>query len=81
MFDRVIFLYFEEEGIMLQSYIGNDINEEQMMDVLGNVSLEPTSKEKASYITDYDKKYFSEAEEPKETKVIPLKKIVNVYFI
>ena len=40
---------------MLQSYIGNDINEEQMMDVLGNVSLEPTSKEKASYITDYDK--------------------------
>ena len=74
MFDRVIFLYFEEEGIMLQSYIGNDINEEQMMDVLGNVSLEPTSKEKASYITDYDKKYFSEAEEPKETKVIPLKK-------
>lgn len=72
MFDRVIFLYFEEEGIMLQSYIGNDINEEQMMDVLGNISLEPTSKEKASYITDYDKKYFSQ--EGKTTKVIPLKK-------
>ena len=31
---------------MLQSYIGNDINEEQMMDVLGNVSLEPTSKKR-----------------------------------
>ncbi|WP_270606181.1 anti-sigma factor [Bacillus mobilis] len=74
MFDRVIFLYFEEEGIMLQSYIGNDINEEQMMDVLGNISLEPTSKEKASHITDYDKKYFSEANESKTTKVIPLKK-------
>ncbi|MFB6729037.1 anti-sigma factor [Bacillus mobilis] len=74
MFDRVIFLYFEEEGVMLQSYIGNDINEEQMMDVLGNISLEPTSKEKASHITDYDKKYFSEANESKTTKVIPLKK-------
>ncbi|EJR52993.1 hypothetical protein IIO_06010 [Bacillus cereus VD115] len=74
MFDRVIFLYFEEEGIMLQSYIGNDINEEQIMDVLGNISLEPTSKEKASYITDYDKKYFSEESKPKKTKVIPLKK-------
>ncbi|WP_264448600.1 anti-sigma factor [Bacillus cereus] len=74
MFDRVIFLYFEEEGIMLQSYIGNDINEEQMMDVLGNISLEPTSKEKASHITDYDKKYFSEESKPKKTKVIPLKK-------
>ncbi|WP_144615788.1 anti-sigma factor [Bacillus cereus] len=72
MFNRVIFLYFEEEGIMLQSYIGNDINEEQMMDVLGSVSLEPTSKEKSSHISDYDKKYFSQ--EGKTTKVIPLKK-------
>ncbi|MDA2598054.1 anti-sigma factor [Bacillus cereus group sp. Bc061] len=72
MFNRVIFLYFEEEGIMLQSYIGNDINEEQMIDVLGSISLEPTSKEKSSYISDYDKKYFSQ--ESKTTKVIPLKK-------
>ncbi|PFK06085.1 anti-sigma factor [Bacillus cereus] len=71
MFNRVIFLYFEEEGIMLQSYIGNDINEEQMIDVLGSISLEPTSKEKSSYISDYDKKYFSQ--EGKTTKVIPLK--------
>lgn len=55
MFNRVIFLYFEEEGIMLQSYIGNDINEEQMIDVLGSISLDPTSKEKSSYISDYDK--------------------------
>ncbi|MEB9661233.1 DUF4367 domain-containing protein, partial [Bacillus cereus] len=74
MFNRVIFLYFEEEGIMLQSYIGNDINEEQMIDVLGSISLEPTSKEKSSYIVDYDKKYFSQADEPKKPKVIPLKK-------
>ncbi|MED3324440.1 anti-sigma factor [Bacillus thuringiensis] len=74
MMDRVVFLFFEEEGIMLQSYIGNDINEEQMVDVLGNISLEPTSKEKASHITDYDKKYFSEESKPKKTKVIPLKK-------
>ena len=72
MFNRVIFLYFEEEGIMLQSYIGNDINEEQMIDVLGSISLEPTSKEKSSYISDYDKKYFSQ--ESKTIKVIPLKK-------
>ncbi|MCP1396682.1 MULTISPECIES: anti-sigma factor [Bacillus cereus group] len=74
MMDRVVFLFFEEEGIMLQSYIGNDINEEQMVDVLGNISLEPTSKERASHITDYDKKYFSEESKPKKTKVIPLKK-------
>ncbi|KAA0761294.1 anti-sigma factor [Bacillus sp. SH5-2] len=74
MMDRVVFLFFEEEGIMLQSYIGSDINEEQMVDVLGNISLEPTSKEKASHITDYDKKYFSEESKPKKTKVIPLKK-------
>ncbi|MFA2566459.1 anti-sigma factor [Bacillus wiedmannii] len=72
MFNRVVFLYFEEEGIMLQSYIGNDIKEEQMIDVLGSISLEPTSKEKSSHISDYDKKYFSQ--EGKTTKVIPLKK-------
>ncbi|MGN4255636.1 DUF4367 domain-containing protein [Bacillus cereus group sp. MYBKT14-1] len=73
-FNREVFLFFEKEGIMLQSYIGNDINEEQMVDVLGNISFEPTSKEKASHITDYDKKYFSEESKPKKTKVIPLKK-------
>ncbi|WP_377866856.1 DUF4367 domain-containing protein [Bacillus sp. R86525] len=74
MFDRRVFLFFEKEGIMLESFIGSDINEQQMMDVLGNISLEPTSKEKASHIADYDKKYFSQADEPKKTKVIPLKK-------
>ncbi|MDM5460856.1 MULTISPECIES: DUF4367 domain-containing protein [Bacillus cereus group] len=74
MFDRKVFLFFEKEGIMLESYIGSDVNEEQMMDVLGNISLEPTSKEKASHIVDYDENRSSKADEPKETKVIPLKK-------
>jgi hypothetical protein len=74
MFDRKVFLFFEKEGIMLESYIGSDVNEEQMMDVLGNISLEPTSKEKASHIVDYDENRFSKADEPKRTKVIPLKK-------
>ena len=31
---------------MLESYIGSDVNEEQMMDVLGSISLEPTSKKR-----------------------------------
>ena len=51
MFDRQVFLLFEEEGIMLESYIGTDVNEEQMMKVLESISLEPTSKEKASHIS------------------------------
>ncbi|QWH16176.1 DUF4367 domain-containing protein [Bacillus mycoides] len=74
MFDRKVFLFFEKEGIMLESYIGSDVNEEQMMDVLGNISLEPTSKENASHIVDYDKNRSSKADEPKKTSVIPLKK-------
>lgn len=74
MFDRKVFLFFEKEGIMLESYIGSDINEEQMMEVLGSISLEPTSKEKASHIVEYDENRFSKADEPKKTKVIPLKK-------
>ena len=60
MFDRKVFL-FEKEGIMLESYIGSDVNEEQMIDVLGSISLEPTSKEKASYIADYDENRFTKA--------------------
>ncbi|HDR3498534.1 TPA: DUF4367 domain-containing protein [Bacillus toyonensis] len=74
MFDRKVFLFFEKEGIMLESYIGSDVNEEQMMEVLGSISLEPTSKEKASHIVEYDENRFSKADEPKKTKVIPLKK-------
>ncbi|PER52398.1 anti-sigma factor [Bacillus thuringiensis] len=74
MFDRKVFLFFEKEGIMLESYIGSDVNEEQMMEVLGSILLEPTSKEKASHIVDYDENRFSKADEPKKTKVIPLKK-------
>ena len=74
MFDREVFLFFEEEGIMLESYIGADVNEEQMMKVLGNISLEPTSKEKASHTADYDKDHFSKANKPTKPSVIPLKK-------
>ncbi|MFJ8531291.1 DUF4367 domain-containing protein [Bacillus sp. NPDC094106] len=74
MFNRQVFLLFEEEGIMLESYIGADVNEEQMMNVLGNISLEPTSKEKASLTTDYDEDRVSKANAPTKPSVIPLKK-------
>ena len=72
MFDRQILLYFEEEGIMLESSIGVDVSDEQMIKVIENISLEPTTKEQASYI--YDEALFSEADEPIETTVIPLEK-------
>ena len=88
MFDRKVFLLFEEEGIMLESYIGTDVSEEQMMKVIENISLEPTSEENASFITDYDESLLSKAksflgkvksllskeDEPTEHSVIPLAK-------
>ncbi|MDM5248394.1 anti-sigma factor [Lysinibacillus sp. G4S2] len=74
MFDRQVYLLFEEEGIMLESTVGVDVSEEQMMKVMENISLEPTSKELASYIADYDDALFSEENEPTESIVIPLKK-------
>ncbi|WP_020061009.1 ECF-type sigma factor negative effector [Bacillus sp. 123MFChir2] len=73
-FDREVFLFFKEEGIMLESFIGADVNEEQMMKVLGNISLEPTSKEKASHTADYDKDHFSKADKSTKPSVIPLEK-------
>lgn len=77
MFNRQVFMLFEEEGIMLESYIGADVSEEQMMKVIANISLKPTSKENASKTVDYDDSQLSkvnEAKESKESRVIPLKK-------
>jgi len=74
MFNRQVFLLFEKEGIMLESYIGADVSEEQMMNVLENISLEQTSKEQASFTADYAKDRFSKANEPTKPSVIPLEK-------
>ena len=43
---------------MLQSYIGNDISEEQMIKVIGSISLETTHRGKVIHISDYDKEVF-----------------------
>lgn len=74
MFDRQVFLLFKEEGMMLQSYVGNDVSDEQMLKVIEGISLESTTEEKATYTVDYDGTLFSKAEEPTESHVIPLKK-------
>ncbi|MBT2685965.1 anti-sigma factor [Bacillus sp. ISL-37] len=74
MFDRQVFLLFKEEGMMLQSYVGTDVSDEQMLKVIEGISLEPTTEEMASYTADYDEALFSKAEEPTESRVIPLKK-------
>ncbi len=74
MFDRKVFLLFEEEGIMLESYVGTDVSENQMMKVMENISLEPTSEKMASSTLDYDEQLLNNTEEPTEFNVIPLKK-------
>ncbi|SDN22792.1 anti-sigma factor [Bacillus sp. OK048] len=79
-FDRQVFLLFEEEGIMLESYIGTDVSDEQMMKVIEGISLEPTTEEKATYTADYNGSLFSKSEEPTESRVIPLKKDSNQLF-
>jgi hypothetical protein len=80
MFDRHVFLLFEEEGMMLQSYVGTDVSDEQMMKFIEGISLEPTTEEKASNTADYDEALFSKAKEPTESHVIPLKKDSNQLF-
>jgi hypothetical protein len=74
MFDRQVFIFFEEEGMMLESYIGSDVGEEQMMNVIKNLSLVPTTKDMASSTTDYEEALFSKANEATESRVIPLEK-------
>jgi hypothetical protein len=74
MFDRQVFLLFKEEGMMLQSYVGTDVSDEQMIKVLENISLEPTSEKNSSYTLDYDVAHFNKGNKPTESRVIPLKK-------
>ena len=74
VFDRKVYLLFEEEGIMVDVEIGNDVSEELIMKVMENISLEPTSKEMASFIADFDNPLYSEEDEPIEFSIIPLKK-------
>ncbi|GAM15726.1 DUF4367 domain-containing protein [Mesobacillus selenatarsenatis] len=73
-FNRQVFLLFEKEGIMLESYIGADVSDEQMMKVIENISLEPTSEKSASYTLDYDGGHLNKGDKPTESRVIPLEK-------
>jgi len=74
MFDRQVFLLFKEEGIMLESYVGTDVNEEQLIKVIENISLVPTTKEKSTDILDYDKAQMVNNENQPGISIIPLKK-------
>jgi hypothetical protein len=80
MFDRQVFLLFEEEGMMVESYVGKDVSDEQMLKVIEGISLESTTEEKATYTADYDGALFSKAKEPTESRVNPLKKDSNQLF-
>lgn len=73
-FDRQVFLLFEEEGIMLDSYVGADVSEEQMETVLENISLVPTSEENATFTMDYDEFLANQEDEQTEFSIIPLEK-------
>lgn len=79
-FDRQVYLLFENEGIMLESYVGADVNEDVMMKVLEDISLVPTSREKATPTIDIDKAQISDADSQTEFKVIPLNKDSNRLF-
>jgi len=81
MFDRQVYLLFEDEGIMVECSVGTDVNENVMMQVLENISLVPTSKEKATLIMDYNEAQISDADDQtEEFKVIPLNKDSNRLF-
>lgn len=75
-FSRHAYLLFEEEGYMLESYIGDDVPEVDLEKVLANISLEATTKELASSFVDYDQYQIDSKEgpDPSEYKVVGLAK-------
>jgi hypothetical protein len=76
MIDRQVYLLFEKEGIMLESYVGSDVNDELMMEVLRGISLEQTSKEEATPTIDYNEVQIDDddIDDQPKLEVIPLKK-------
>lgn len=81
MFDRQVYLLFEDEGIMVECSVGADVDENVMMQVLEGISLVPTSKEKATFIMDTDEAKINDADDQtEEFKVIPLNKDSNRLF-
>lgn len=79
-FDRQVYLLFEREGIMVECYVGSDVSEDLMMEVLGSTSLEQTSEDKASPISDYEDTQMNNDDEQSEFNVIPLEKDSNRLF-
>lgn len=53
-FDTIVYLLFEEEGYILQTYVGNDISENEMTQVFNQVSLVETTKDEATKTTSFD---------------------------
>lgn len=72
-FNRQVFLLFKEEGLMLESYIGSDISEEEMMTVLKGISLKSVSKEQASPLSEYNQDLLGTIDNLSESTIIPLK--------
>lgn len=59
-FDRIVYLFFEKEGYVVESYVGNDVSDTDLEKVMSNISLKETDKEEVAYSIDYDtyRKYF-----------------------
>ncbi|MFI3605826.1 hypothetical protein [Vagococcus fluvialis] len=53
-FSRLVYLFFEKEGYVIETYVGNDVPDEDLEKVLANLSLKETTKENATFAIDYE---------------------------
>lgn len=53
-FSRLVYLFFEKEGYVVETYIGDDVPDEDLEKVLANLSLKETTKENATFAIDYE---------------------------
>lgn len=69
-FDTIVYLLFEEEGYILQTYVGNDISENEMTQVFNQVSLVETTKDEATQATSFDnlRKQLASNQSPRKLK-------------
>ena len=53
-FARIVYLFFEKEGYVVEAYVGNDVPNNDLEKVMSNISLKETDKEKATFSIDYE---------------------------
>lgn len=65
-FSRVVYLMFEKEGYVVETYVGNDVSDKDLEQVFSDLSLKETTEDQASFALDYEEYKKDFEDEPRD---------------